>query len=111
MIGMTERRQAAGSKGGTVSSMRRSNAGSNAGSNATSNAGSKRAAIVQHTTQERKLTTTTSEAAREVPSVENPENPQKPPPEPAETPIGSPAKGVNLAASPELLATLARKYR
>jgi uncharacterized protein YdaU (DUF1376 family) len=61
--------------------------------------------------KEEDITTTFSEAAREVPPVENPENPQKPPPEPVETPAGSPAKGRNLAASPELLATLARKYR
>jgi uncharacterized protein YdaU (DUF1376 family) len=66
---------------------------------------------VNHTTQERKITTTTSEAAREVPPVDNPENPEKPAPEPAETPAGSPAKGANLSASPELLASLARKYR
>jgi len=65
MITSSERRQMAGSKGGTVSSIRRSNAGSNATSNASSNGGSKRAAIVQHSTQVRKITTTTSEAARD----------------------------------------------
>jgi len=63
------------------------------------------------TLEKKDITSTFSEAAREVPPVENPENPQKPPPEPEETPVGSPAKGTNLAASPELLATLARKYR
>ena len=60
MIISSERRQAAGSKGGTVSSIRRSNAGSNASSNASS----KRAAFVQHSTQER-IINTCSSAARD----------------------------------------------
>jgi uncharacterized protein YdaU (DUF1376 family) len=64
MIISAHRRQAAGSKGGTVSSIRRSNASSNASSKATSNASSNRAAIVQHSTQERILNTF-SDAARD----------------------------------------------
>ena len=84
MIGMIERRQAAGSKGGTVSSMRRSNSNS---SNASSNASSKRAANhqaneqqtakqnasndpskneanVQHSTKKESITTTSLDTAR-----------------------------------------------
>ena len=64
MIVSQARRQAAGSKGGTVSSIRRSNASSNASSNAGSNASSKRPAFVQHSTQERILNTC-SDAARD----------------------------------------------
>ena len=65
--------------------------------------------------KERNITSTFVGTAREAAPVDNsheiPENDPKPPPEPVETPAGSPAKGRNLAASPELLATLARKYR
>lgn len=62
-------------------------------------------------TLDKNITSTFSGAAREVPPVDNPENPENPTPEPVETPAGSPGKGANLAASPALLANLARKYR
>lgn len=71
MIGTTERRRAAGSKGGTVSSIMRSNASSKRQANVQQTPKqtgqqnpSGAQANVQHSTQERNITTTFSEAAR-----------------------------------------------
>jgi len=70
MIGMTERRRAAGSKGGTISSIMRSNASSKRQANTQANVKqtgqqnpSGAQANVQHTTQER-ITNTSLDAAR-----------------------------------------------
>lgn len=71
MIGTHGRRVAAGSKGGTIASINRSNATSRASSKRVANeqqtssrAGSKTVAGLQHFTQESKITSTSSEAAR-----------------------------------------------
>ena len=67
MVGMTERRQAAGSKGGTVSSIRRSIASSKRAANVQQTAkqtAKQNEANVQHTTQER-IINTFSGAARD----------------------------------------------
>jgi uncharacterized protein YdaU (DUF1376 family) len=116
MINSSHRRQAAGSKGGTVSSIRRSNASSNATSIASSIASSKssskgsskdpfkKAAFVQHTTQERNITTTCSVAAR---ASENTEN--RPETEPDQAKSGS-AMGVTGSPPPnEDLASVLKK--
>ena len=72
MIGLTERRRAAGSKGGTASTIARWNGSSKRQANSQANVkqtgeqtAEQNAAKVNHTTQVRNITTTTSAAARE----------------------------------------------
>ena len=71
MIGMTERRRAAGSKGGTTASIKRSNASSKSQANEQQTAkqtpqqtAKQNEANVQHTTQESKITSTYVGTAR-----------------------------------------------
>lgn len=77
MIGMTERRRAAGSKGGTVSSIMRSNAGSKRQANVQQTAkqtAKQNEANVHHSTQEDLTTTFSGTARASENSTNSPEN-------------------------------------
>jgi uncharacterized protein YdaU (DUF1376 family) len=83
MVGITERRRAAGSKGGTASTIARWNGSSKRQANGQANVQqtakqnpSGAQAKVNHTTQVSNITTTTSEAAREGSATQPLEKPQ-----------------------------------